>query len=393
LDGTVPQVLWHVTLRRAMPAVLASGVWVIAMAASDMTVTDLYQIRTLAEELYTDYATGGDVRGVAAGPSLVAFTAALAGLVMVGLSAAMVPAWRGGERPCVRFTLGRWRIPATALVGAVLLLVVGVPVGNLIYQAGTVVEHVGADRVRGWSAGRFWELLLPAPATYRVSALWQFRREFSWTLVIGACAATMSVAVAVPLAWWARRGGVSAFVMAGLTSLGLATMGPLVGLALIWLFTLSDHPWLVWSYDRTILAPILAACWRSLPLSLLICWVSLGSVSRSLVDCATLDGAGRLTRLWHAGVMPRGSSLGVAWLVALAVALGELSATILVAPPGVRTISIRLFGLLHAGVENQAAAVCLMILGLYGVVTGLLVTAIRFAVRAAGSARLPFVRA
>lgn len=49
----------------------------------------------------------------------------------------------------------------------------------------------------------------------------------------------------------------------------------------------------------------------------------------------------------------------VAWLVAFAIACGELSATILVTPAGITTVPIRVFRLLHAGVRNQVAAICL----------------------------------
>ena len=59
------------------------------------------------------------------------------------------------------------------------------------------------------------------------------------------------------------------------------------------------------------------------------------------------------------GIALRASALSVAWLVSLAIAWGELSASILVVPAGVTTIPIRVFGLLHSGVTNQAAALCL----------------------------------
>jgi iron(III) transport system permease protein len=66
-----------------------------------------------------------------------------------------------------------------------------------------------------------------------------------------------------------------------------------------------------------------------------------------------------LRRLIAVGVRSRLAALVAAWFVALALASGELSASILVVPPGVSTVSIRVFGLLHAGVGNQAAALCL----------------------------------
>jgi ABC-type spermidine/putrescine transport system permease subunit II len=53
-------------------------------------------------------------------------------------------------------------------------------------------------------------------------------------------------------------------------------------------------------------------------------------------------------------------SFAAAWLAALAVAMGDLAASIITTPPGVTTVSIRVFGLMHAGVRSQEAGVCLI---------------------------------
>ena len=49
----------------------------------------------------------------------------------------------------------------------------------------------------------------------------------------------------------------------------------------------------------------------------------------------------------------------VAWCAAFAVAAGDLAVMLLVAPPGMSTLSMRVFGLLHAGVDDQVAGLCL----------------------------------
>ena len=257
------------------------------------------------------------------------------------------------------FPLGVWRGPMAMLVLLLLLLLVGVPLGNLTYQAGLVVKQVDGDIVRSWSFARCSELLVPQPTTYRVSAIWEFRHAFGWTVLIGACAATAALLTGAPLAWWARRGGRQALPAVFVVSAGLATAGPLVGLAVIHVFTLSDHPVMIWLYDRTIAAPVLALTCRCLPLTIMICWMAFGGLSRVMVEAAMLDGAGRLARFLHIGLAQRVPALAVAWLVAMAGACGELSASILVVPPGVTTVPIRVFGLLHAGVKNQVAAICL----------------------------------
>jgi len=52
--------------------------------------------------------------------------------------------------------------------------------------------------------------------------------------------------------------------------------------------------------------------------------------------------------------------------VCAAIVFGDLAASILVVPPGVMTLPIRVFNLLHAGVDDQVAAVSLVSVGIAG---------------------------
>jgi ABC-type spermidine/putrescine transport system permease subunit II len=101
----------------------------------------------------------------------------------------------------------------------------------------------------------------------------------------------------------------------------------------------------------------------------MVCWYALRSIPNEVLEAAALEGAGSWTRFWHLAVPQRKSALAAAWLAAFVVSVGDLPATILTVPPGVTTIPIRVFGLLHAGVDDQAAGICLnMTLGVLLVV-------------------------
>jgi iron(III) transport system permease protein len=52
-------------------------------------------------------------------------------------------------------------------------------------------------------------------------------------------------------------------------------------------------------------------------------------------------------------------------LAAFSISIGELAATILVLPPGVNTLPITIFGLIHYGVDDQVAGICLVLVGLF----------------------------
>src|SRR6185369_10570952 len=52
------KVMWYVSIRRAAPAIVLAGVWVAIMTTTEISVTDFFQVRTFAEEVYTQSALG-----------------------------------------------------------------------------------------------------------------------------------------------------------------------------------------------------------------------------------------------------------------------------------------------------------------------------------------------
>ena len=97
-------------------------------------------------------------------------------------------------------------------------------------------------------------------------------------------------------------------------------------------------------------------------------WHAFRTLPDQMLDSAAVDGAGPITQLWRIALPCRRRALVLAWIVALAVALGDLAASILVMPPGVTTLSIRIFNLLHYGVEDRVAGICLALIAMFAAV-------------------------
>ncbi len=362
LDGSALRVCLYVTLPRVTAAIGVAALWVLLSTAAEMTVTDLYRIRTYAEELYTGFALGDDwgAAGLTVLPGMLAQGALvlLAGLVISSVARPL----QSAERPASTFPLRFYRGPALGLVLVLLALTVGVPLGNLLVKAGTVVEQVGALRWRHWSVVRLTEVL--------GRGITDYGQEFRWTLVISGQAATIAVAAGAGLAWLARRGGTRAWPAMLTAACGLAVPGPLVGLGVIWLLDREQPVAFAWLYDRTVAAPVLAIMVRVLPLAILICGFAWRTIADDVLDAATCDGAGAWTRFWRIAVPQRLPALGAAWLAAFAWAAGDLACSILVVPPGVTTVPIRVFGLIHSGVDQQVAGICLIAAAGYAVLAG-----------------------
>lgn len=358
LDASGIQVFLCVSARAAATAGFLVALWVGVFTAGEITATDLFQVRTYAEEVYTALTIGSLEESAA---SLWPGLALLACLALAGL--ALAARLGRAERPltlrsCRVFPLGRARWPWTLAVALLLLVWAGLPLGNLAYQAGMEVIATPAGRTRSWSLAKAAMTVAQSP--------WRFRREFGWSLLLGSLAASSATAMAAALAWWGRGRPLCRTGILIVVTLSLVVPGPLLALGTMRILNRPSAPLLNWLYDQSVLAPWLVLTVRAMGPAVLVVWHALGTVPRVLLDAAAVDGAGPWRRFFCVALPLRWPALLLAWLVAMAVATADLAASILVVPPGVTTLSIRVFGLLHYGVYDQVAGICLALVGWFG---------------------------
>jgi iron(III) transport system permease protein len=373
-------VLWRLTLPRAIPFLLAAAIWTAVSTTSDMTVTNIYLInpreQTYTERFYMTLALSGDASQAAVSvlPGIAALVAiAGATLWMAGQLCSRKVAAIVSQR--VRFPLGNWRIGAATMLWLVVGLLIGVPILSLVTKAGFVVLHEGGERIPSWSVMACLRQIATAPQ--------RFAREFVGTLVVASGAASGAVAVAMGLAWRARRGGWLAAPALVTVAICLAIPGPLIGATLIQILNHDLPPallgfdgtrksWLLLLYDATPLAPMLAQAIRALPLAIMLLWHSFATLSDDVLDAAALAGLRPLQVFWQIAVRQRRQQILAAWIAAFAVAAGDLAWAHLVTPPGLDLLSRRVFGLVHSGVEEQVAAISLVVVLVYAIICLLL---------------------
>jgi iron(III) transport system permease protein len=373
LDASPWRVFLHVTLQRIAPALGLASLWVSLLVATDMTVTDLYQVRTYAEEIYVDFAAPTDITAPELPPWIgAAVVAALAAAaIVVFTSAAHHSARLLPNRPH-QFQLGWARWPAVAVVSVALLLLIGVPLFNLIYKAGVIVQPTAGGVVRSWSAAKGLHIVADSPG--------RFSKETGWSLAIAAAAATAALLVAVPLSWFARRGGVAAAPATLFAAAALAVPAPLLAIGLIHLLNNPDLPWLTWMY-HTIAAPMLAQAIRALPLAMFLVWLGFRSIAEEQLEAAALDGAGRWARFYHIALPQRWQPICAAWIAAFLVAFNELPATLLLEAPGRMTLPIAVYQLMHGTGEDRLAGIALAMVLEYGIVAAAVLIVWRLLVR------------
>ena len=273
------RVLLRITMRRAIGAIAAAALAVAVLTAGDMTVTDLLQVRTYAEEAYVQFVLGRGLAdaAVVALPPLVVLGIAiiLAGRALSRLDPARLASASSGARA---FRLGRWRIPAGVLLALLVGNALAFPLYALIWRAGA------------WAAGRRWGSRRSgrsraSPGTLRFAAA-EIRDPLFASLFWASMAATLATALAFGLAWASRSSRAWRWTMLGAMALALATPGPVAGMALKRAYL--DVPEI---YDSSAMIVLVQAL-RALPYVLLILWPFLRSFPQDYLDAAALDGYG-----------------------------------------------------------------------------------------------------
>jgi iron(III) transport system permease protein len=373
LDAGPVAVFFQVQLWRYLPVIGLSLFWVVLSCSREIAVTDLYQIGTLAEQMYLGYSLGqlNSIQGNWTAEDLLAAEGLGVGISVVVIAWATLTAaiffWNvsGFDQP-VR--TDRALSPNTnfwwALLSVVTLIVfAGVPIFNLIYRGGFFVESIEGTPVPTWSMEQLVRSV--------TRALTQYGKEFSWSTVIAGVAATLLLIFSLPVAWMFRRTrGKKASVIrlvgkcavAMLVAVLAALPGPLIGTFVSDLFSVSSSSVVVYLYDRTITAPVLANVLFCFPVAFLIGLFVVRSISVSSLESSSVEGASTVSQFFRFVAIDQKWSMAGAWLLMFAFCFGELSASQLVLPPGMDSVPRLMLGLLHAGVDEATAGLTIVII-------------------------------
>jgi iron(III) transport system permease protein len=353
LDLSPWRVVLRVTLRRSLGAIAGASLAVMVLTSGDMSVTDLLSVRTYAEESYTQYQSGNSPRASAVAlPPLVAFGA----LILVGVRALLKvdPAKVMSASTRSRdWRLGRWRVPLGLLLVATFGVVVALPIFSLTWHAGRVVEH-GLAR---WSLLGLARTLASTTAELFGNGFRRpFRAPMVSSLILSGLAACLTVTLAWSLAWLARKPGPWRWVAALTVALTLAVPGPVAGMALM----VAYLPFR--AVYNTPLLVVLAFMLRTLPYAVLVLWPAVRALPSEYLEAATLEGYGLWGQARRVAIPLTLGAIGAAWGVSFALGLGELPAANIASPPGVMLVSVRIWELLHRGVESHLAGMGLVML-------------------------------
>jgi len=365
-------VLARVVLPLAAPLLVAGGGIIFLLSLMDYSLPSLYGVNVYALEIFAEFsASYAPARALLlAAPLLLTAVGLLYGGQCLLRRATQQNSWR----------LAPWSTPpqfpgafALAQQLAVTLWGVQIALPLLVLAALTV------------SRG---ERLAVVAATVSGPAA----REFGFSLGIAGAAALLSAPLsAMALSWLtATRRRTQRRSTGWLLFLPAALPAPLVGVGLIAFW---NRPGLGTLYPSLAL-PVLAALARFTPFATLALMAQLRRVDPLLWDAARVfeSGGGRigsgalrtLLRVQLPLALP-GVLAGMCLVFALT--LGELGATLLVAPPGQSTLTLRIYNYLHYGASDSVAGLCLTLAAATLAAGGLSVLFLNWGARIARRAR------
>jgi len=333
----------RIILPLLVPAASAGALLAILYALADFGSVSLLQFDSFARAIYVQYRAAFD-RSLAAVLALV-----LAGLAIgVALLEAAVRnrrppvVARPGARPAAPLPLGRWRWPAVAFCGSVVLLALVVPVVTLTGWL-----------LRGLASGEPLRVLPDAIGN---------------TVLAGAAACAVAVIIALPVALLAARWpGRAVRVIEASSLTAYALPGIVVALAVVFL-AIRLGP----AVYQTLGLLVLAYAVRFLPLAVAPLRDAIATISPRVEESARVLGRSPAATFREVTLpLLRPGLLAGAALVFLTT-VKELPMTLILGPAGFRTLATSVWSGVGDGFYARAAAPALVLIAISIAGVGLL---------------------
>ena len=348
---------WYATFRflvpKLWPWIAAGAIWTIAMTGNDMVVTNLFQVPTLTETVYQQVQFN-ELNSSSIG---MAYSFAIAIGIVVLTMVWLLQTRMGGEKTgppapadFQAFELRGVQRWIGALFGwTIVWMVVLIPITNLIVKAGWIATMDNGEIRRSWSAVVLIQSIVQSGT---------FMNEIGWSIQLSLVSSALALVLGIVLAACVRSRW-SNWLAIGLMAFLLALPGPIINLIVIGIFDRSEPEWIGYLADRTLCGPILALQSRCLPIVFGVLWLARNRYKEHHERSLQLDlGLPYLTRIWIL-FKAMGSPLAVALVVAFFVAFSDLASYLLVQPPQVTTVAMRMFDLLHYGIKNRESGLAL----------------------------------
>lgn len=325
--------LTRITLPLIRPHVIAGSIFVFVFSIIDFGVPDILRVRTYPTEIFIQFSALYDERAaILLSLPLMLVAAVLISVQVWAMRGRSYVSQVGGNEPIPRYSLGRGQALAVLYCVAVLGLSVFVPVGALVAFSGS------------------W-------ATYQ-SALETSLGQIGYSVLLAAVGAGAMTILAFFIAHsMVRSTAKTRTLMEYLTQLPFAVSPLILGIGFIKLWNRPATEWLYGSY----LIILLGYLAHFIPFTIRAVYSNLQQLEPRLEEMGWLFSRSRARVLAKITLPLVRNGLITSFFIGFVLALGELGVTLLVIPPGMATIPIKIYNFMHYGAEDTVAALCLIL--------------------------------
>lgn len=351
--ASVFDTIWRVSIRLAMPAILALGLFVFIRNLEAFEVPALTGLPGHVELLTTDIYLSLELV-----PPQLGHASAFATVMLVLVSGLFLLYGRisrnaekyqsitgKGYRPAP-FKLGRGRWVGGALILFNFAVLQALPLASLLWSS-------LLPFARPMRASAF-KLLSPQNYVHVLQNPFYFGLVLN-TLIVAAGAATIAVLVTLVTGWLAARRRAGSVILDQLTTLPLIFPGLVLGVALMEIFLRLPIP-----IYGTIWAIMLGYVIRYMPYGMRASYSGVMQIHRDLEDAAGMSGASALATLRRIVAPLVSPALISAWLFIFLVSAREMSMALLLASKASQTIAVGMFDRLTNGQGGEISALGLM---------------------------------
>jgi iron(III) transport system permease protein len=331
LVTTPGRALRRISLPLALPSVLSTALVIFVMAISEFSVPGLLRVRVFTTEVFTAFASLYDFgRATVLSLPLLVVSSIVGGCAAIGLGNRLVTT-RRPVRGAARDAFDGWRWAGVAAVGCAILAMLVVPLAALMTNA--------------------------LQSTSIMPVVLSSREAVVNSVVLALAGATVVTTLAAALGYARARATHKTGAALDVLWIVLFTVpSTVVGIGLIGVWN-RPGPWAA-LYGTPVML-VLAYLARFVPVGALAIAATVRSVPESHEEAAAAAGAGWLRTMIRIVLPQIRVGLLAVWVVAFILALGEVGATILVAPPGETTLPIRVYTMTANAPPGHVAALAL----------------------------------
>jgi len=327
-------VLRKITLPLILPNIMGGTILVLIFSVLNYGVPSLLRINTYPVEIFARFSAFYDTKGAVA----LSFPMMLLTFILTGFQYYCMK-----DRPYITvgsdtktphpFNLGCWKIPAAGFVIAVILLSAVFPIVTLIIESGSL-------------------------KAYQVAFKTAYPQIFS-SFFLSAAAATLTVMLAFFLSYTSEKSDWKwRHFIDFLSFIPFAVPGAILGIGLIKIW---NRPAADFIYESAAIV-IFAYIARFSPFAVKAISANLRQIHPHLEEAAVLSHASWAKQVVNILIPLTKPGIIAGWIITFIFCMGELSAALLVIPPGETTLSVRIYTVMHYGAGNLVACLCLMLI-------------------------------